>query len=121
MGGRPLDPVDESVYIAGQTTEIFVSRMNLYDDAMEEILFEGSVPLDRSIPLEVTFNGEHARDFGGPRKEFFSNMLRLIKERLCVENKEEGGYVFVDNVTAQSNRFYYGADIIFGMNGFTVQ
>lgn len=86
---------------------------------MEEILFEGSAPVDRSIPLEVTFNGEHARDFGGPRKEFFSNMLRLIKEKLCIENKEEGGYVLLDNVTARTNRFYYGAGIIFGMNGFT--
>ena len=116
MRGRPLDPVDESACIAGRTTEIFVSRMNLYDDAMEEILFEGSAPVDRSIPLEVTFNGEHARGFAGPRKEFFPNMLRLIKEKLCVENKEEGGYVLVDNVTARSNRFYYGAGIIFGMN-----
>ena len=119
MRGRPLDPVDESTYIGGQTTEIFDSRMNLYDDAMEEILFEGSAPVDRSILLEVTFTGEHARDFGGPRKEFFSNMLRLIKEKLCVENKEEGGYVLVDNVTARTNRFYYGAGIIFGMNCFT--
>ena len=120
MRGRPLDPVDESTYIAGQTTEIFVSRMNLYYDAMEEILFEGSAPVDRSLPLEVIFTGEHARDFGGPRKEFLSNMLRLIKEKLCVENKEEGGFVLVDNVTARTNRFYYGAGIIFGMNGFTV-
>lgn len=71
MRGRPLDPVDESTYIAGETTEIFVSRLNLYNDAMEEILFERSAHVDRSIPLEVTFNGEHARDFGGPRKEFF--------------------------------------------------
>ncbi|CAB4025573.1 G2 M phase-specific E3 ubiquitin- ligase [Paramuricea clavata] len=114
MRGRPLDPVDESTYIAGQTTEIFVSRMNLYYDAMEEILFEGSAPVDRSLPLEVIFTGEHGRDFGGPRKEFFSNMLRLIKEKLCVENKEEGGFVLVDNVTARTNRFYYGAGIIFG-------
>ena len=86
MRGRPLDPVDESAYIAGQTTEIFVSRMSLYDDAMEEILFEGSAPVDRSTPLEVTFTGEHAPDFGGPRKEFFPNMLRLIKEKLCIKN-----------------------------------
>ncbi len=69
MRGRSLDPVDESTYIAGQTTEIFVSRMNLYHDAMEEIVFEGSVPVDRSLPLEVTFTGEHARDFG--RKNLF--------------------------------------------------
>ena len=74
--------MDESACIAGRTTEIFVSRMNLYDDAMEEILFEGSAPVDRSIPLEVTFNGEHARDFGGPRKEFFSNMLKIDKGKI---------------------------------------
>ncbi len=48
-------------------------------------------------------------------------MLRLIKEKLCVENKEEGGFVLVDNVTARTNRFYYGAGITFGMNGFTVR
>jgi hypothetical protein len=67
MRGRPLDPVDESTFIEGRTTEIFVSRLNIYEDAMDEILSEqGTGTCDRSFPLEVTFTGENARDFGGP-------------------------------------------------------
>jgi hypothetical protein len=103
MCRRPLDPVDKLTYIEGKTTEGFVSRMNLYDDAMDEILTEGADPIDRSVPLEVTFTGEHAHDFGGPRREFFSSMMRLIKEYLCIENKEEGGYDLEDYVAARTN------------------
>lgn len=44
-----------------------------------------------------------------------------MREKLCTENKEEGGYELVGNITARTNRFDYGAGIIFGMNGFTVQ
>ena len=119
MRGHPLDPVDESTFIEGRTTEIFVSHLNIYEDAMDEILSEqGTGTCDRSFPLEVMFTGENARDFGGPRREFLSEMLRCIKENLCVENKEdgEGGYFLHDNVTARTNQFYVGGGIIFGMN-----
>lgn len=117
LRGRPLDPTDETTFIEGQTTEIFVSRLNVYEDGMDEILTEGTQPCDRSYPLEVTYTGENARDYGGPRREFLSAMLTCIKENLCIENTEDGGsgYLLHDNVTARTNRFYVGAGIIFGM------
>ena len=116
MRGRPLDPVDESTFIEGQTTDIFVSSLNIYEDGMDEILTERVEPCDRSFLLEVTFTGENARDFGGPRREFLSQMLRCIRENLCVENNGEGEGVYLlhDNVTARTNRYYVGAGIIFG-------
>jgi hypothetical protein len=69
---------------------------------------------DSRFPLEVTFTGENARDFGGPRREFLSE---VHKRNLCVENKEdgEGGYFLHDNVTARTNQFYVGGGIIFGI------
>ncbi len=116
LRGRPLDPAQETTFIEGRTTEIFVSRLNIYEDDMDEIISEmGSC--DRSFPLEVTFTGENARDYEGPRREFISIMLREIKERLFVENNEggEGGYFLQDIVTARTNQYYIGAGVIFGM------
>ena len=118
LRGCPLDPKSESSYSEGPTTEIFVSHMNLYADAMDELLSLNE-PVDRSVPLEVTFTGEFARDFGGPRREFLSSMLRLIKEKLCIEQKDdEGGYVLEENLTALRSRCYLGAGLIFGKKKF---
>ena len=107
--------MQETTFIEGQTTELFVSRLNIYEDGMDEIISEIE-SCDRSLPLEVTFTGEKARDYGGPRREFISLMLREIKERLFVENNEggEGGYFLKDILTARISKYYIGAGIIFG-------
>jgi len=59
----------------GKTIEIFVSRMNIYKDAMAELVTEPPIE-DISFPLEVTFIGEEAADYGGPRKEFLGAVMR---------------------------------------------
>lgn len=64
LRGRPLDIENEDGLIEGQTTEIFVSRYNLYMDTMSELL--DPLQRDLSFPLEVTFSGEEAADYGGP-------------------------------------------------------
>lgn len=74
MRGRPLDLTDPNPTIEGETTEIFVSRMNIFQDGMDELL--GGTECDPSLPLEVTFTGEYAQDLGGPRKEFLGAMMR---------------------------------------------
>ncbi|XP_028401093.1 uncharacterized protein LOC114524162 [Dendronephthya gigantea] len=97
MRGRPLDLMNETTIMEGETTEIFVSRLNLFEDGMDEILNVTSETVDRSFPLEVTFTGENARDQGGPRREFLSSMLQQIKERLCTEG-EDGNFNLCDNL-----------------------
>ena len=90
--------------------------MNLYADAMDKLLAVNE-PVNRSVPLEVTFT----RDFGVPRKEFLSSMVRLIKEKLCIKQKDdEGGYVLEENLTALTSRCYLGAGLIFGKNNYLV-
>lgn len=82
MRGRPLDIEDENGLIEGQTIEIFVSRYNLYNDTMSELL--DPLQRDFSYPLEVTYSGEEAADYGGPRKEFLGAIKRNIQDRLFV-------------------------------------
>ena len=112
LRGRPLDILDESELIEGETNEIFVSRLNIYEDAMDEVLC-GTDP-DYSIPLQVTFTGECAQDMGGPRKEFLGAIMREIKSRLFEEMSGETTFVLRDDVVAVDRMHFFGAGIIFG-------
>jgi len=49
--------------------------MNIYKYAMVELVTEPPIE-DISFPLEVTFIGEEAADYGGPRKEFLGAVMR---------------------------------------------
>ena len=40
---RGQDPVQETTFIEGRTTEIFVSRLNIYEDGMDEIILKTAV------------------------------------------------------------------------------
>lgn len=55
----------ESKLCEGRTIEIFVSRYNLYEEAITELITDPPIE-DISYPLEVTFSGEEAVDYGGP-------------------------------------------------------
>lgn len=59
-----LDLRNDSELCEGKTTEIFVSRYRLFDDAMEEILRDDPPAIDFSVPLEVIFTGEGAQENG---------------------------------------------------------
>ena len=117
--GRPLDIRDPTQITEGATTEVFVSRLNIYADGMDEIV--GGTCHDYSLPLEITFIGECARDLGGPRKEFLSSMLRQIQEKLFVESVTESGtFVLHGNIVAEREMYYLGAGIFFGKLNCTV-
>ena len=99
--GRPLEVEDAAVEIEGDTLAIMVDRFNLINTAREEITLSD----DLRITLEVTFYGEAAKDFGGPRKEFFRQTLMEIKEKyfshgLREEFSEE--YMFVGIILGMS-------------------
>lgn len=111
MHGRPLDLTSIDELMEGDTWPIFVSRQNLFEDGMRELLEEGA-PF--TIPLEVTFYGERAEDYGGPRKEFLSLMCREVTERLFVLDKESNGYILVPKAHNQAKGWYYGAGIVMG-------
>lgn len=78
LTGRPLEIFDEASEIEGDTSFILVDRENLMETGLDEI----SEITNLRVPLEVNFMGEAARDFGGPRKEFFRLMLIEIKDKL---------------------------------------
>jgi hypothetical protein len=107
LRGRSLDISDESVVLEGETTEIFVSRLNVYEDGMDELLSDTNH--DYSLPLDVTFTGELALDMGGPRKEFLAAMMRQIQEKLFMQNDGENTFVLHENETAENKSHYLGA------------
>ncbi|KAL3843283.1 hypothetical protein ACJMK2_021225 [Sinanodonta woodiana] len=74
--GRKLELENEESTIEGETSFIIVDRNNLTETALDEI--RGIVNL--RLTLEVQFYGETAVDYGGPRKEFFSMVLRDIQK-----------------------------------------
>lgn len=98
----------------GKTTEIFVSRYRLFDDAMEEILREDPPAIDCSVPLEVIFTGEGAQDYGGPRQEFLGMVMREIRDKLFKE--KGGGYIIFEKKEALDRKQYYGAALVFGFS-----
>lgn len=75
--GRILDVHDTSESLEGETNFILINRHDIMNSAKEEI----ESITDYRKTLEVSFYGEAARDFGGPRKEFFRLCLREIKEK----------------------------------------
>ena len=112
--GRPLDLESEDTPCEGKTIEIFVSRINIYKDAMAEIVTEPPIE-DISFPLEVTFIGEEAADYGGPRKEFLGAVMREVREELSQEaGSQDGEYELTNDVAPLRQHYYYGAGLIFG-------
>ncbi|XP_022780955.1 uncharacterized protein LOC111322165 isoform X1 [Stylophora pistillata] len=75
--GRRLELESDSEVLEGETNCINVDRMNILETAFEEI---GALENLR-LTLEVSFYGEKARDYGGPRREFFRLTLTAIKEK----------------------------------------
>lgn len=75
MRGRPWQ---EPVLIEGETSAIFVSRYDIFHEALDE---QKNIDNMR-FPLEVNFHGENAEDYGEPRREFFDLMLKSIEEKL---------------------------------------
>ena len=112
LRGRPLDVESESELCEGKTIDIFVSRYNLYEEAMTEIITDPPIG-DISYPLEVTFSGEEAADYGGPRKEFLCAIIREIKDKLFQE-VQNGQYKLFEDPHSLRKNHYYAAGLIFG-------
>lgn len=74
--GRKLELESESGTIEGATNFILVDRENLLETAFVEI----KEIVDLRNTLEVQFYEENAVDLGGPRREFFTLVLRQIQE-----------------------------------------
>ena len=115
LRGRKLDLESDSELCEGDTTEIFISLFNLFHDAMEEVLREDLI--DYSLPLEVTFTGESAQDYGGPRRQFLGSIMREIRDRLFLEQNEE--LLLSEDLAALENQHYFGAGLFFGK--FTIR
>ncbi|XP_068689839.1 uncharacterized protein [Montipora foliosa] len=112
LRGRKLDLESDSELCEGDTTEIFISLFNLFHDAMEEVLREDVI--DYSLPLEVTFTGESAQDYGGPRRQFLGSIMREIRDRLFLEQNHE--LLLSEDLAALENQHYFGAGLFFGFS-----
>eukprot|EP00794_Sanderia_malayensis_P012463 gene12462-13751_t len=62
---------------AGETNFIMVDRNNILETGFDETMALNN----KFITLEVQFYDEQAKDYGGPRKEFFLMMMREIREK----------------------------------------
>ncbi|XP_015757106.1 PREDICTED: uncharacterized protein LOC107336547 [Acropora digitifera] len=114
LRGRALDIANEEEPCDGKTIEIFVSRQSLYSDAMSELVTTPPIQ-DVSYPLEVTFIGENAEDYGGPRKEFFGCAMRAIRDKLFFDTGS-GQFKLTQDLTALTENHYFGAGLIFGLS-----
>ncbi|XP_044165716.1 uncharacterized protein LOC122949746 [Acropora millepora] len=116
ISGRPLDVEREDTPYAceGKVIEIFVSRMNILKDAMAELITDPPIA-DLSFPLDVTFIGEEAADYGGPRKEFLGAAMRELRDQLFDE-AGSGEYILTNDVTSLRQNYYFGAGLIFGFS-----
>lgn len=76
--GRKLEPTDESEALEGTTNFILIDRHNVLVTAFDELK---AMKVDPRLTLEVSFYGENAQDFGGPRKEFFNLAVGEIKAK----------------------------------------
>ena len=110
MRGRPLDVTDEGVPLDGETTALFISRLNLLSDAIQEMKSDNVFNL--RFPLDINFHAENAEDLGGPRKEFFNLILREIREHLLTET--DGHITLKENDAAVAHRKYFYAGIFIG-------
>ena len=81
LQGRPLDVITPDQLLEGSVVEIFVNRDNIVESGASELWSLVADNLgDMSNPLDVTFNGEDAKDYGGPRREFIALCLQVIRE-----------------------------------------
>lgn len=111
--GRKLDLVSESEALDGDTTSIFVSRFDVLKSGFEELL---EPTMNVRLPLDVTFYGEEAADVGGPRKEFFSLLMKeMVKEEWRLFKKEGELYSLTDDNTNLERKWYYAAGLTCGM------
>ncbi|XP_028417587.1 uncharacterized protein LOC114542024 isoform X2 [Dendronephthya gigantea] len=75
--GRALEIKDPSVCEEDDTNIIFIDRENVLDTGFDEI----DQIQNLRTTLEIEFYGESAKNYGGPRKEFFVLILNAIKHK----------------------------------------
>ena len=115
LRGRKLDLKSDSELCEGDTTEISISLFNLFHDAMGAVLRKDVI--DYSLPLEVTFTGESAQDYGRPRRQFLGSIMREIRDRLFLEQNDE--LRLSEDLAASENQHHFGAVLFFGK--FTIR
>ncbi|KAK3107016.1 hypothetical protein FSP39_005117 [Pinctada imbricata] len=111
LQGRPLDVVSMAEAIEGDTSAIFISRNNLFEDAMEELKNLGNI----RCPLEVSFYGEEAMDLGGPRKEFLAFLMQEIQDRFLVTHQGDVILQINEDAIGKHHFFYAGMAVGIGI------
>ena len=106
-----LEPIDET----GDVIPLFISRSYLLTDAMSEFLSLTDNGSDLRMPLSITFYGELAVDYGGPRKEFLQLCLReILDETVGLFQEVANGFQLTNIQNHIGNRYYFGAGLLCG-------
>ena len=83
--GKSLGMESLDSTIEGAMNQSMINRYDVFKSAKEEL--SGNNDLRKT--LEVTFYGETARHYGGPRTEFFRLCLQKIKKKYFVHDLRE--------------------------------
>lgn len=82
---------------------IIVRRTNVWDDSLKQF----GKGLSYNKTLKVTFIGEPAVDSGGPRREYFTLLIRAIVANNSLFEGDANQRVPRVNVAALVNRVYF--------------
>ena len=117
MIGRPLDEYNEEAPIEGETTDVSISRLYVFDSLIEEFSPDYVRYMNLRLPLDVIFHGEQAQDCGGPRRHFFDLSLRVIKTRLFEESSN--GFNLTNNESLVRQNAYFVAGVVLGSYNYS--
>ena len=124
-GGHSLKEVLKSVQPCSHTSQ----RLTVHRDSIlpDSIAFFKKRNFDFNLPLKVTFEGEPAIDGGGPKREFFTLLLRELlsqSSNIHLFEGNDGIYLPLHNTDALRSNLYkvagrmVAASIINGGPGF---
>ncbi|XP_033758492.1 uncharacterized protein LOC117340824 [Pecten maximus] len=108
LQGRTLDLTSDEETIEGETTPLYIRRVELFKDAVEELKYQENIRL----PLEINFCGEAAQDLGGPRREFFAYINQYAKDNLLETYQNNVKLRHVNEEAVARQHFFYGGLLI---------
>jgi len=85
------------IFISDDVFRITIRRNHVFEDALMTFRNDGEW---EQKPLKVIFSGEPAIDYGGPRREFFTLLLKSIASNTSIMDGIENRRILRHNTTA---------------------
>ena len=100
---RDLREYQVNLFSDNEEHSISIRRSLLWEESLH--LFQNNLP--NISPIVVTFKGEPAVDEGGPRREYFTLLLKHISQNTSLFEGSTECLLPAHNPTALMNREYY--------------